>query len=244
MKEKGFVQPLKQGITFATSVYEKDWRNVLETDRYSMMLEACGYNFAHRMIVINNLEPESELLEKVDEMRQSNRVDQVHFSHMWRNLMLQHFEINLENLMPGYNYLIQNLTAIYFCPTEYLLWFTGDCRMENEVNWIDDAIKLMEEHERIVVANPTWNSEFDNAKASSSGEVGDFYYGYGFSDQCCLIPVARYREAIYDFDHKRSKRFPEYAGYSFERRVDSWMQNNSLLRITHKNASYEHKNFT
>ena len=239
MKERS----LQTGITFATSVYEKDWRNVLETGRYSKIHESCQYSFSHKMLMVNNLEPEHQLLETIDQMQQEGLVDQVRFTDMWKHLILDYFQIAPDNLMPGYHYLIQNLTAIYFCPTEYLLWFTGDCMMENETDWIDDAIALMQKHDRIVVANPVWNGLFDNAKAESSGEIENFYYGYGFSDQCCLIPVARYRQAIYSMDHRRSRRYPEYAGYSFERRIDSWMQNNGFLRITHKEASYEHKNF-
>jgi len=235
---------LKPGVTFATSVYEKDWKEVLSTGRLEQMIASANYPFVHKLLVVNHIEPDAELLATIDQLKRSGVIDQIEFSHMWRNRVLDYFDISQHNLMPGYNYLIQNLTALYFCPSEYLLWFTCDSMVENDIDWIDPAIAMMQKHERVVVANPTWNMEFNQAKAESSGEIDDFYYGYGFSDQCCLLPIKRYHQAIYNSDHRRSKRYPHYAGYSFERRIDSWMQNNSLLRITHKKASYRHQNFT
>ena len=49
---------------------------------------------------------------------------------------------------------------------------------------------------------------------------------------------------IFNEQHPDSERYPVYGGELFEKRVDAYMRNHKLLRITSKHASYVHKNHT
>ncbi|WP_224997323.1 hypothetical protein [Cesiribacter sp. SM1] len=114
---------------------------------------------------------------------------------------------------------------------------------KNSANWIQQALEKLEKHEDVVVANPTWNSKFEQAKEESHDETSNFYIGYGFSDQCYLVQTDLFKKGIYNTRHEDSERYPSYGGELFEKRVDSFMRNNNLKRITHKQAYYRHHNF-
>ena len=106
------------------------------------------------------------------------------------------------------------------------------------------AIEIMERNPDIIVANPTWNYKWNEAKAESQSELDDFYVGYGFSDQCYLINTEVFKQKIYNYHHLDSERYPEYGGELFEKRVDSYMRCHNKYRITHKSISYVSKNIT
>ncbi|KAA6316250.1 hypothetical protein EZS27_033413 [termite gut metagenome] len=92
--------------------------------------------------------------------------------------------------------------------------------------------------------NPTWNHCFNGAKKESIGEkTGNFYIGYGFSDQCYLVRTADFKAKIYDYSHPISKRYPKYGGELFEKRIDSFMRSKGRLHLTSTKETYIHKNF-
>jgi hypothetical protein len=101
----------------------------------------------------------------------------------------------------------------------------------------------MENDPTIIVANPVWNFGYDEAKEIAFKEDEDWYYGYGFSDQCYLINPINFNKPIYNEHNPASGRYPDYGGESFEKRVDSYMRNNKLGRITNKYISYIHSKY-
>lgn len=234
---------LLSGVSFATSVYEKDWRHVLPNGRLAAMIERCQYPFRQRLLILNNIQDLTTVLQHTTYYQAQSFLDQVYSVADHADDLLRYFKIGPQNLYPGYDYLLQNLAAIYFCPTEYLLWMTCDSMMANAEPWIDAALERLKAVPWLVAANPIWNFAFDEAQAEALKQDQAFYLAQGFTDQCFLIPVAPYRAAIYAWDHPASARYPEHAGYSFERRVDSWMQSQHLLRLIHKKAVYVHRNF-
>lgn len=99
----------------------------------------------------------------------------------------------------------------------------------------------MTTNSQVKVANLTWNENYLEAKAESSTENDNFYLGYGFSDQCYLVKITDFREAIYNETNIASQRYPAYGGELFEKRVDSWMRNHEYFRATYKHGSYIHE---
>ncbi|MNQ95125.1 hypothetical protein D3C85_1106690 [compost metagenome] len=156
---------------------------------------------------------------------------------------LDFFAIVKDSFNGGYYYSISELVAIYLCKTDYLLHFSSDSILASPFNWVEPAIKNMEDDPRIKVANPTWNWSYEYAKQESEEENDHFYLGYGFSDQCYLIRTKDFRAPIYNEKHPASQRYPAYGGELFEKRVDSWMRNHHYLRSTYKHGSYIHRNF-
>jgi hypothetical protein len=95
----------------------------------------------------------------------------------------------------------------------------------------------------ILVANPAWNNRFGEAKAESFKEDDNWFYSYGFSDQCYLIRAENFRQQIYNEQHAASERYPKYGGNLFEKRVDAYMRNKGLKRVTSKKIAYQHRNY-
>ena len=137
-------------VSFATSVNEKDWQHVLLGGRLKNMIDGCSYQFEERMLVVNTNEVNSDLFSALSRQIKDGVIDQVLFSSVWSEFLLQHYSVESSGLEPEYNYLIQNLMAIHACTSDYLLWFTCGSQMPSEGHWIDDAIIEMRNDEDTV----------------------------------------------------------------------------------------------
>jgi hypothetical protein len=235
---------LKPGLTFETKCYENDWRLLLQKDYLRAMIEKCNYHFEEKILNINNVSDINEVKKAADRLISRDILTCYIVVEDHAGKVLDAFDLTRESFNRGYYYSIAELTAIFFCNTEFLLHFSGDSIIEkSDFNWIDRAISMIAESPGILVANPTWNNRYWEAKKESFGEDDDWYHGYGFSDQCYLVMTERLKGKVYNEFNEASARYPKHGGDSFEKRVDSYMRNKQLTRITSKHVSYTHKNF-
>jgi len=231
-------------VTFGTNVYEGDWRFILCTNYLDEMVRRCNCMFHYKRLFINNVDNPQQVKKAAEKKVEKGVIDQVCMVDDYRDEVLRHFNLTMEEFKGGYPYSIANLTSIYLCETDYMLYFTGDALMvETDIDWISKAISSLEQDANFIVANPCWNRKYADAAAESLHELDDFYVGYGFSDQCYLIRAEQFKKDIYHESHPASARYPKYAGELFEKRVDSYMRNHGLLRLTSKETSYLHKDF-
>jgi len=231
-------------VTFEIKVYENDWEYILKGNYLNKIISRCNYSFKRKVLFINNVNNIEQVKRYASKKVSQGVIDEYFVVEEYAQETLKYFNIEKESFNGGYYYSIAELVSIYLCKTKYLLHFSSDAFLaENKINWIDDSIKIFEEKENIIVANPTWNFAFQQAKKESISEMDDFYVGYGFSDQCYLIKCDIFKDQIYNTNHIDSERYPKYGGQLFEKRVDSFMRNNNKLRITHKKVSYIHINF-
>lgn len=232
-------------VTFETKVYENDWRYLLKGNYLEKMIKRCNYNFKEKIIFINNVKDKKKVVKYAQNKIKEGVIDAYYFVEDYSDEALKYFNIEKDSFFGGYYYSISELVSIYLCKTDYLLHFSSDSFInDSDVNWIDKSIELFTKREDIIVSNPTWNAGFEGAKKESFSEISDFYLGYGFSDQCYLIRMDVFKNKIYNEKHLESDRYPKYGGELFEKRVDSFMRNNGLYRITSKKTSYTHKNFS
>ena len=155
---------------------------------------------------------------------------------------MAHYEKTKEEFGVGYHYSMSPMIAAYYGTSDFLLYFTEDaCIEHSDHDWVCQAINFLKKNANYFVANPLWNYDHDCAKSESTSENDDWYIGYGFSDQCFLVRRQDFSKDIYGETHPDEKRYPEYAGASFERRVNSYMRNHSLYRVTYKKLSYLHE---
>jgi len=235
-------------VTFETKCYERDWEILVKQGALKRKIEDLNYNFKKRTLFINNVNDIDLVKKEVDKLVSQNIIDNYYVVEEYADLVLDKLNITKESFKGGYYYSISELVSIYLCDTDYLLHFSSDSAIEPEnVNWIDKAINVMESNPIIIVANPVWNFKYDEAEHVSLSdslaeykEDDDWYYGYGFSDQCYLIKISNFNKPIYNEYHPRSARYPHYGGELFEKRVDSYMRNKELIRITSKHISYTH----
>lgn len=234
----------KAKITFETKVYENDWRFLLKTDYIDKMIDRCNFNFTYKYLFINNVKNTKEV-----EYFAQRKVDQGVLSKYfiveeYATKALEFFGIELDSFKGGYYYSIAELVSIFVCQTDYLLHFSSDSYLPvNNYRWIMESLDILQDNKNIIVANPVWNFNFKGAKSESFNEINNFYVSQGFSDQCYLIKVPYFKGEFYNESNSYSERYPDYGGESFEKRVDSYMRERNLMRITSKNDSYIHENF-
>jgi hypothetical protein len=110
--------------------------------------------------------------------------------------------------------------------------------------WIGEAIQRMENNNRFFLANPEWNYRvLHQTRENEDGDDQFWYQNGGFSDQCYLIKAENYRADIYNEPNIAGDIFPAYGGELFEKRVNSYLKNHNLIRLTSKHAAYRHRNY-
>jgi hypothetical protein len=234
-------------LTFETKCWENDWRLMTCTNHLMRMIENCNVNFKEKKLYINNVDNFNKVKNYAKKLCKKKIIDSVLDVNDYSQLVLKEFNIDRSSFEGGYYYSIQELVGIYLCKTKYLLHFSSDSYIpssEKESLWISQAIEIMEKNDDIIVANPTWNYKYSEAELESTGIINNFFLGQGFSDQCYLINVEKFKGAVYNYKHIDSERYPKYGGELFEKRVDAFMRVNDYKRITSMNTSYISKNIT
>jgi hypothetical protein len=232
-------------VTFETKCYYNDWEFLVKKNLISKMISNCNYNFSNRRLFLNNFDDYKEIKHHVDNLIKNNIIDEYFIVSDYAEEAMKFFNLDKDGFKGGYYYSIAELVSIYLCKTDFLLHFSSDAILQNDckVNWIESAIEVLHNNEDVVIANPTWDFKYNEAKSESISEDADWYFSYGFSDQCYLVKTDDFRQDIYNEINPLSERYPKYGGELFEKRVDSYIRNHHLKRITSKHCSYVHSNF-
>jgi hypothetical protein len=229
-------------VSFFTTCWEKDWRVILLDPDY-LRLRQIGnhcFPFSEKILVINNVDDlaavKKAAQEKVDEGVLTRYV-------VADEAILPAFQLNRAEFPSDWLYYnaIGPLTAIHGCQSDYLLYLTGDVRLDASLDWIRPSLRWMEKDPKIKVANPTWNGKYKDAKKESYRTTWNFYQAKeGFSDQVFLVRTKDFRQPIYWEIRPDGTHYPH--GDTFEKRVFSYMKNREWERITFRRGSYIHEN--
>jgi hypothetical protein len=134
------------------------------------------------------------------------------------------------------------LCSLYAARSEYLLYLTGDVRLDRKVDWIGKAIRKMQKRKSCKVANLVWNKRYGEAFRESYKVGWNFFRAKeGFSDQMFLVKTSDFRAPIYGEIREDSSHFPR--GDVWEKRAFSAMKNRSWERLIYWRGSYTHENF-
>lgn len=235
------VVPRRRTVTFETKCWQGDWEKVLLTDHISKCVNRCNYAFAERLLAINNVDSEHEVVPHAEQLVKTGVLTGYYLVKDYEAASLEFFDLSKEEFGAGYVYSIAELVSIFLCGTTYLLHFSSDSMPEKSAEgWIAKSLDLMDTYDHIKVANLCWNRQYEEARKFSCNEDADFFFGSGFSDQNYLVRLRDFRSRIYSHWHPFSTGYPLYGGELFEKRVDSWMRCNNYLRATWKHASYKH----
>lgn len=239
-------------VSFATSCYEKDWEYIIKDGKY-LKIKMIGnhlYPFQERILIINNVSNYSQVA-----LEAKKRVEEGVLTHFYIAKDLEKEVLDFFNLKreafkayPSFrdDWVFYNalgvLTAIYVSRLDYFLFHTGDVYLDKPVDWIEDALDLMEKREDLKVANLLWNNQYDEAKRESYRTKKSFFISEsGFSDQQFLVKREDFRAPIYSEIREDSHHYPR--GDVFEKRVFSFMKNHKWKRIIYRHGSYIHESF-
>ncbi|NDV78524.1 hypothetical protein [Dysgonomonas sp. 511] len=231
-------------ITFETKCWEKDWIYILCKGYLEKMIDNCNYPFDNKVLFINNVKNVELVKKHAQKKVDKGIIDKYVIVEEYATNALEFFGIQKDDFKGGYYYSIAELVSIYLCKTDFLLHFSSDtCITKDNNNWVKNTLAIMNRNEEYFVANPVWNGCIEEAQSESFDETESNFIGFGFSDQCYLVRTKDFQNPIYNESNIASARYPEYGGELFEKRVDAYMRNHNLKRITSKNASYVHKNY-
>lgn len=230
-------------VTFEIKCWEGDWDILLKTGRIKKIIKNCRYPFDERILYVNNVNDRAKVSRAAEKYLKDGTLTGVVFVEDLADKVLAGLGIEKESFKGGYYYSIQELTGIYNCRTKYLLHFTADSIITNKEDWIGPAIEVMGKDPAAFTANPNWNIKTNEARDIAVSEDAQFYRGFLFSDQCYLIRADDFKKPIYGETNPASSIYPKYGGELFEKRVDSYMRNHGLYRLTSKKAYYRHQNF-
>jgi hypothetical protein len=238
-------------VTFATTCWERDWRQILLDPEYLRVRQIGnhGFPFAEKLLIINNVDDLSAVKraaqKKIDEgiitrFVVADEIAEKMFSYF--RLHRSHFQPSLESGV-GADWLYYNalgpLAAVYSAKNPYLLYTTGDVWLEEPVSWIAKALLKMEKKEMYKVANLTWNKKYAEAKKEAYTREKNFYISrIGFSDQMFLVKKSDFCAPIYGEIREDTHHVPR--GDVFEKRVLSYMKNHGWERMTYRHGFYTH----
>lgn len=239
-------------VTFATCCWEKDWRQILLDPEYLRVKQIANHRFpfAERILIINNVLDLDEVKIAAAKKVEDGTLTKVIVAEEMASQVFDFFQLKKSDFIPEqgassdwlYYNALAPLTAIYMSSCDYLLYLTGDVRLERPVSWIEKSIRRMEKVAEYRVANLVWNENFREAKKESYKKEWNFFVAkQGFSDQLFLVRTQQFRQPIYGEIRADSHHYPR--GAVWEKRVFSYLKNRELKRITYRRGSYIHENF-
>lgn len=233
-------------VSFATSCWEKDWRQILLHPHYLPIQQIANhsYPFQEKILIINNVKDLCLVKKAADRWVKCGVLSAVFAVEEIEKEMLSHFGLKKSDFSSDWQYYnaLGPLSALYVAKSKYLLYLTGDVRLEKKVKWIEKALLYMLKKTNCKVANLTWNYSFKEAKKEAHKKGWNFYVSKnGFSDQMFLVKREEFSMPIYKEIREDTQHFPR--GDVWERRVFSYMKNRGWERITYRWGSYIHQNF-
>ena len=239
-------------VTFATSCWEKDWRPILLGSDYLKIKQIGNHDFPfiEKILIINNVVDLEAVKRAAQQKVDEGVLSRFFVAEEMAEEIFRFFQLKKEDFVPEGNvsseWLYYNalgpLAALYVTSSKYLLYMTGDARVDQKVRWIERAVRRMERVPKYKVANLLWNGEAKEAKKESYKKEWYFFVAkQGFSDQLFLVETKEFRQPIYGEIREDSHHFPR--GAVWEKRVFSFLKNRNLERITYRRGSYTHENF-
>ncbi len=253
-----FRRSVLPSVTFATSVWDKDWRHVLLDPDYLRVRQIGNHSFpfSERLLVINNVSDPSAVRAAAEAKVADGTLTGYCLSDEIAPTALSFFQLERADFRVGPdapNYIGVNpdwiyynalgpLSALYAARSEYLLYLTGDVKLDKKVDWIGQSIRRMEKSAFLKVANLVWNGRVHEARKESYKREWNFYLAKeGFSDQMFLVKTSDFRQPIYGEIRPDSSHFPR--GDVWEKRAFSAMKNRGWERLIYARGSYTHENF-
>lgn len=242
---------------FATTCWERDWRLILLDPDYLRVRQIQNhcFPFQDRLLVINNVNDLTAVKKAADQKIREGVITRYVVADEIAEEMLSFYALNRADFTIGpdaddyrgvnpdwiYFNALGPLAAIYSGTSDYVLYLTGDVRLDRPVKWVKRSIQAMEKNENIKVANPVWNEQYKEAKEESYKKTWNFFFAkQGFSDQIFLVKRNAFRAPIYGEVRPDSAHFPR--GDVFEKRVFSYMLNRGWERMVFRRGSYIHEN--
>lgn len=229
---------MEEHVDLVVNAFERNCRRVLAPGFFPEIERQNLRPFARKIALINNVVDKTEVENLAKKLVELGDINAYYFVADYINDALKMAGLTVRDLGRIPHYTDCSLVAVYLAK-DWLLYWDGEIRLKEPVNWIDPAIELFKKDSRIFVANPNWC--FPGLDDETWETKGSFALGYGLSDQCYLVKKSDIGRPIYKYRAPISLRYPMIQIEKiFEARLDSYMRTHNRLRATYKNAVYIH----
>jgi hypothetical protein len=229
-------------VDLILNVYEATYRAAFAAGYVQGIVAENRFAFRRVVMIINNVANRGAVRALAEEMVAAGTIDLYVFVDEQIEQALRGAGLTKGDLGSIPQYSDWALVAM-FVPgaAPWICHWDVETHLREPMDWISPSIRLMEEDERIAVANPNWEKASLDAETLFRKE--GFAIGYGFSDQIFLCRRAEFARPIYRDFAPISLRYPfSHLSPIFEQRVDSYMRTHGRLRATYVGAQYVHPN--
>jgi hypothetical protein len=242
-------------ITLNTILYEGNFDEFLVEDCWFFTFKSKF--ITKKLLTINNLTSTDRFNGKIEVLRKLYHFDIIFVEDSVEEVK-EFFEINIDNGSIGYYYTIPYFVAIFNIKTDYILNIASDCMHDIKVSdkFLEDSLKELVDNPLCSTTMVSWvkdNMVLGNGKTvgqheydclvkdfNDIGEMENFIYMSGFTDQFFLGKISKLREVNYNLDLKYSDTYhgPSYGGNCFEKRMVGHQTYNKVFNCSHKNNDY------
>jgi hypothetical protein len=233
-------------ITLITTVYEKDFEHILNTD--SWFFNYTNELITKKIILINNIQN----LDKFNYLKEKFYNDfEFYYTEDYIDTINKTFKLNVNKNEKSYYYSVQHYCTLLLSQTNYIFYVGPDCKIysENLINFFENSIKTMSTDDDIIVTTLFWDKlnlleqtvKHEEATITKKNDV--FFLSKIFSDQVYFI--SKNKGLSIDFTNENElHQFPQYGINSFEYRLTNYLITNKKYRgIIKDNSYYIHKSF-
>lgn len=226
-------------VDLVVNCYERTYRDVLAPGTFTRIAADNRVTFASRTLLVNNVDDRDAVRALAEQRIAEGELDRYVFAPDLLDDALARTGLTRADLEPVPWFTDWALVAVCLDGPEWILHWDAEVRLLEPVDWITDALALMERDPRVLVANPNWNAP--TVEEGTIETDGPFSLGHGFSDQVWLARRSELARPIYGDRSLARLRYPmAHLGRIFEDRVDSHIRKRGRLRATHTGAMWAH----
>lgn len=233
-------------ITLVTTVYEKDFEFVLNTD--SWFFNYTNELITKKIVLINNIQN----LNKFNSLKEKFK-DYFDFFYTedYIDTINETFKLNVNKNEKSYYYSVQHYCALILSQTNYIFYVGPDCKIYSEdlTDFFTYSMEAINDDDDIISTTLFWDDlkilpqTIEHEEALITKKHDKFFLSKIFSDQVYF--VSKNKCLVVDFTNETQlHQFPFYGINSFEYRLTNYLITNKKYRgIIKNNSYYIHKSF-
>lgn len=229
-------------VGFVTNVYERTYRDVLTPGYASAIVAAQRRSMDEVVVLINNVDSRSDATERAQDLVERGEITSFAFVADHIDGAMTTAGIRRRHLGKR-PYLVDfGLVMPHVLGTKWLLGWDAETRLVKPQNWIDPAIRLLQDDPRVfhVSLHRPPRTEWEPVLEREAAEHREGYvYNWGFSDHVFLLERQRLLDARFrSFAPAAVVRHAPHP-YTFEFRMESYQRAAGLFRATAAEVHYD-----
>jgi hypothetical protein len=236
-------------VTLTTTVYEKDFRLVLNKNSWYYNID--NPLITKKIIIINNINSTEEFLKLKNEFED---VFEFYYSNEYVDKINETFNLNINLTEKSYYYSVHHYTNLIVNKiNKFLFQVSSDCSIISDdlSDFFENSMLLLDLDESVITTTLPWtvpeiSDSVGKEEQKTTGKLkshDNFYFSDVFSDQVYFCDITKLKKCDLSIT-KQLHPFPSYGINSFEYRLTNHLKTNDNYRAIYKTKTYYiHKSF-